>query len=169
MRRKSFEGMECAIAWAIDQLGDPWTLLLLRTAFLGVRRFQDFVDRTGVTPTTLTRRLAMLQDLDLLRARRVDARPPRDEYELTEKGREVLPVLLALGAWGARWGFPRGAPLELADPRTGALLEAVVVDRHTGAPLRAGAVSLRPGPGASRALKAALKAPLLLGAERRVR
>jgi DNA-binding HxlR family transcriptional regulator len=163
MRRKSFAEMECPIARSIDQAGDGWTLLIVRNALLGTRRFQDFEEGLEIPPNTLVRRLETLIDNGLLERRRYEERPPREEYLLTAKGRDLASVLLALAAWGNRWLAPRGALIECADPATGRRLEPVVVDRKTRQELSAGSVALRAGPGASARLRAELGRPVLFG------
>ncbi len=106
MQRSSFASMECPIARAIDQLVDPWGVLVLQTAFAGARTFQDFEQRLGIPPTTLTRRLGLLCKHGILSRRRYQAHPPRDEYVLTDKGHDVRPIVLALADWGNRWLMP---------------------------------------------------------------
>lgn len=163
MQRKSFADMECPIARSLDELGDGWSLLILRTALLGCSRFGDFQERTSIPPTTLSRRLEALTELGFFTRDRYEQHPPRDAYVLTTKGREVLPILLTLAAWGNRWLAPRGAPLECVDPRTRRVLEPVVVDRSSGRELLAGGVAVWPGPGASRRLRARMSQPIVMG------
>jgi DNA-binding HxlR family transcriptional regulator len=163
MQRKSFAEMECPIARSIDQTGDGWTLLIVRNALLGTRRFQDFEEGLKIPPNTLVRRLETLIHTGLLERRRYEERPPREEYLLTAKGRDLASVLLALAAWGNRWLAPRGALIECADPATGHRLEPVVVDRKSRRELSAGRVALRAGPGASARLRAEFGRPVLFG------
>jgi len=85
------------------------------------------------------------------------AHPPREEYELTAKGLDFLPVLLSLAAWGGRWLSPGGAPLELVHPETGAAIQPALVDASTGKELHAGQVGVQPGPGASPELRRSMK------------
>ncbi|HEX6766955.1 MAG TPA: helix-turn-helix domain-containing protein [Polyangiaceae bacterium] len=144
------------MARSIEQTGDGWTQLILRDALLGARRFQDFEARLGIPPNTLTRRLEALVEHGFFERRCYEERPRREEYHLTEKGRDFAPVLLALAAWGNRWLAPRGSILECTDPATGLRFEPVVIDRQTGRELVAGNVGLRAGPGASVALRKAL-------------
>jgi DNA-binding HxlR family transcriptional regulator len=156
MQRKSFADMECNIARSVEQVGDGWSLMILRNALLGARRFQEFEVGLGAPPTTLARRLHTLTERGFFVRREYEAHPPREEYELTEKGLDFLPVLLSLAAWGGRWLSPGGAPLELVDPVSGSAIEPALVDAHTGRKLAAGQVALRAGPGASAELRQAM-------------
>jgi DNA-binding HxlR family transcriptional regulator len=164
MQRKSFASMECPIARSLDAVGDGWSLLILRDALLGATRFQEFQQGLGMPPNTLASRLSALTERGLLARCRYEERPPRDRYELTPMGAEILPILLALSAWGNRWLSPDGAVLECVDPETSALVEPIVVDRHTLRPLGPGNVALRAGRGASRRLKQTLPHHVLFDA-----
>jgi DNA-binding HxlR family transcriptional regulator len=156
MQRKSFADVECNIARSVEEVGDGWSLMILRNALLGARRFQDFESGLGVPPTTLTRRLQALTERGFFVRRKYEAHPPREEYELSQKGLDFLPVLLSLAVWGGRWLSPEGAPLELIDPESGAAIEPMLVDARTGRALVAGGVAVRPGPGASAGLRKAM-------------
>jgi len=158
MQRKSFRDVECTIARSIEQVGDGWNLMILRNALLGAKRFQDFQAQLGVPPNTLTRRLHTLTEDGFFERRVYETHPRREEYELTDKGLDFLPVLLALAAWGSRWLSPGGPPLECVDAGTGRALEPVLVDAQSGHKLVAGEVALRAGPGASPKLRRAMKA-----------
>jgi DNA-binding HxlR family transcriptional regulator len=157
MQRKSFADVECGIARAIEQVGDGWSLMILRNALLGAKRFQDFEQQLGAPPNTLARRLQLLTDHGLFVRRVYEAHPKREEYELTEKGLDFLPVLLGFAAWGARWLYPDGAPLECIDAQTGRGIAPLLVDAESGRALVAGEVGLRAGPGASPELRRAMK------------
>ena len=87
---------------ALTILGNRWTLLILRDAFGGTTRFDDFQQSLGIAPNMLARRLAALVEAGLLERRRYSERPPRDEYVLTERGRDFKPVLVALVAFGKK-------------------------------------------------------------------
>ena len=165
MDRKSFARVECPIARATDEVGDAWSLLILRSAFLGVRSFQDFEQRLAAPTSTLTRKLRQLCDRGLLEKVRYHERPPRDEYVLSDKGRDLLPVLLALAAWGNRWLAPNGAPLVLVDAHTHEPVEPVVCDARTQRRLGLGAVAIAAGPGASPELRRALPQPVPFATE----
>ncbi len=163
MQRNGFAHMECPIARALDQLGDAWSLLILRTAMMGVRQFNDFEQRCEIPASTLTRKLAELCERDLLRRRRYQVHPPRDEYVLTDKGRELLPVFLALAAWGNRWLTPDGVRIQAVDAASGERVEPTVVDRRTGRALEPGTVALAPGPAASARVRRGLTPPTPFG------
>jgi DNA-binding HxlR family transcriptional regulator len=157
MQRKSFAEVECTIARSIEQIGDGWSLMILRNALLGAKRFQDFEAQLGVAPNTLARRLHTLTEQGFFVRRVYEAHPRREEYELTDKGLDLLPVLLAIAAWGTRWLSPGGAPLECIDAETGRPLEPIMVDAQSGQRLAPGTVGLRPGPGASPALRRSMQ------------
>jgi DNA-binding HxlR family transcriptional regulator len=156
MQRTSFADMECNIARSVEQIGDGWSLMILRNALLGARRFQEFEATLGAPPTTLARRLQTLTERGFFVRREYESHPPREEYQLTQKGLDFLPVLLTLAAWGGRWLSPGGAPLELVDPESGAAIEPMLVDARTSQALVPGRVGVRPGPGASAALRKAM-------------
>jgi len=98
----TYEGQTCSIARTLELVGERWTLLILRDAFLGVRRFDEFQRRLGVARNVLNTRLQRLVDEGLLERRLYQDRPPRHEYRLTEKGLELWPALVALMHWGDR-------------------------------------------------------------------
>ena len=97
-------GLDCPLARALDIIGERWTVLILRDLFLdGARKFQDFEDSlTGISPNTLSARLKRLEDGGIIERRFYEEHPPRAEYVLTAKGRELGPVMKALRAWGER-------------------------------------------------------------------
>jgi DNA-binding HxlR family transcriptional regulator len=124
----------CPVARAVAQVGDTWTTLILREAGLGSTRFDQFQKSLEIAPNILTRRLTALVEAGLLEKRRYSQRPPRDEYILTEPGRDYLPILQALGAWG-RKHFGEGPLSWPIDAATGDVVDPVVVDRNTGRPI----------------------------------
>ena len=169
MRRKSFGNMHCPIARSLDRVGEWWSILILRDAFYGLRRFDEFQKNLGVAPNMLTRRLNGLVESGLLERRRYSEHPPRDDYVLTERGRDFRPVLLALLGWGNRHFAPEGASVRLVNLRTGAAVEPVVVDRSTGEAIAGADFALVPGPGADDGLRRRLaergRRPFAPGAE----
>lgn len=136
MRRTSFETMHCSIARTLDVVGDPWTLLIVREAFFGTTRFDDFRRNLGIPRATLSARLSTLVDHGVL-DRRIDPDPPtRPSYTITPKGRALGPVMVALMQWGDEWSGIGEAPVTLLDLDTDAEVEPVYVDRRTGTELR---------------------------------
>jgi DNA-binding HxlR family transcriptional regulator len=135
MRRKSFADMNCSVAQALEVVGDPWTLLVVRDALFGVRRFDTFQERLGIPRNTLANRLDLLVRHGVLERRQYQDRPARHEYVPTSKGRDLQPVLLMLMRWGDRWGCLDDAPLRFVDRSTGDPIEAEVIDTMSGRPL----------------------------------
>ena len=95
---------DCSVADAAQVIGERWSLLILRDAFYGVRRFDDFQKDLGIARNILSDRLGKMVAQGVLETRRYQDHPPRHEYVLTEKGRDLFDVLIALLAWGQRWG-----------------------------------------------------------------
>jgi DNA-binding HxlR family transcriptional regulator len=90
----------CAIADALDIVGDRWALLVLRELSFGVHRFNDIRANTGAPRDSLTTRLRELEEAGLITRRRYSEHPPRDEYLLTEAGKAIEPILRELRIWG---------------------------------------------------------------------
>jgi len=166
MERASFAAMECPIARAVDEVGDGWTLLLLREAYKGAATFSDLQQSLPIAPTTLTRKLEALTLRGFFQKTTYQTNPPRERYELTPKALDLLPVLLALGAWGNRWLAPEGELLTIVDTASGRAMDVAVVDRQTSQPIQAGRVALKAGPGATKGLRERFKALLVLGSNR---
>jgi DNA-binding HxlR family transcriptional regulator len=153
MRRKSFRDMRCTVARSLDLLGEWWTFLILRDAFSGIRQFDGFERSLGIAPNILSARLRRLVDAGVL----VRVVSPTDgrarEYWLTEKGKALLPVLVALMQWGDRWvAGPANRPLRLVDREHGEEVRPVEVLSARGRPLRFGelrAERLAPPPSSS--------------------
>ncbi|UOM35222.1 helix-turn-helix domain-containing protein [Acuticoccus sp. I52.16.1] len=126
----------CPVARAMSVVGDRWTLLLLRDCFRGVRRFEAFQERLGITRHVLADRLRKLVEAGVLTREPYQDRPPRYEYRLTETGRAFHPVLVTLMAWGEA-AVPGGsdAPLRLVSRQTGAPVRPLLVDEATGEPI----------------------------------
>lgn len=98
------DGQLCQIGGALATVGVRWTLLIMRELFLGTRRFDDIVAQTGMSSHLLSTRLKRMQQDGLIERRRYNESPPRYEYWATGKGKELDAILLALRAWGLRWG-----------------------------------------------------------------
>ena len=132
MKRKAFGDMQCPIARGLDRVGEWWSILILRDAFDGLTRFDQFENSLGIAPNMLTRRLNALVDAGLLKRRLYQRRPPRHEYVLTERGRDFGPVLWTLFTWGTKHFAPEGASAVLVDDASGAVADPVLVDRNSG-------------------------------------
>jgi DNA-binding HxlR family transcriptional regulator len=135
MERKRFDTMTCPISRSLEHVGEWWSMLILRDAFAGMTRFDEFEKSLGIAPNMLSRRLAALVESGMLEKRRYSERPPRDEYILTPRGRDFRGVLLALLSFGNRHFAPEGASVMLVDAATGAPADAMLVDRNTGRPI----------------------------------
>jgi DNA-binding HxlR family transcriptional regulator len=122
----------CPIARTLALVGDAWSILILRDAHGGLTRFDQFRKSLGIAPTMLTRRLAALTDEGLLEKRRYSEHPPREEYLLTAAGRDFLPVLFMIGAWGRQYRGG-GKLVRFFDAEAGTEIKAVAVDEVTGA------------------------------------
>lgn len=134
MDNEKFSQGPCPVGRALTLVGDAWSMMILRDAGLGITRFDQFRASLGIAPNILTRRLAALVDHGLLEKRRYCEQPPRDEYVLTPKGRDFLPVLLAIGAWG-RQHCEAPATSTTIDTDTQKPVEPLVIDRLSGRPL----------------------------------
>jgi DNA-binding HxlR family transcriptional regulator len=149
MRRTSFEDMRCSVAQCLEVVGDWWSLLIIRDAFLGVTRFDDFQDRLGISRNVLNQRLIHLVDKGVLTRVPYQDRPPRYDYRLTEKGRDLWMVVTAMRQWGDRWAAPDGPPLQVRHRTCGEITEAVPTCSVCGERLDVHSVVDEVGPGAA--------------------
>ncbi len=148
--RTRFDGENCSVARALEVLGDWWTLLVVREAFIGTRRFGDFEANLGIAKNVLSQRLDHLVEHGVLA--RVDAgvHGTRYEYELTPMGKDLVTVMTALRQWGDRWIFGEGhEPLVVVDRKTGRAIPRQVLRGEDGEPLRGRDLDVQPGPGAT--------------------
>ena len=137
MRRTSFSSAPCPIARTTDLMGDWWTPIIMREAFLGRRRFDEFQKSLALSRGVLAQRLSRLVEEELLEKRLYQERPPRHEYNITEKGRAFYPVLAAMWRYGEDWLWAEGSepPIELYDKQTGRVVRPIVIDEDTGDPI----------------------------------
>jgi DNA-binding HxlR family transcriptional regulator len=148
VRRVDTSGWPCTIARAVDVLGDHWNLLLIRQACLGTRRFDDFHTALGIGRNILSQRLTRLVEEGILARVEYQPSPPRHEYRLTDKGRDVYPILAAMAAWGDRWlTGPEGSPLVLHHTTCDHDMHAVIICSECDQALDVRQVRARPGPG----------------------
>ena len=149
--RESYSAENCSVKRALDVVGEKWTLLVVREAFYGARRFEQFQAHVGCARNLLSERLNTLVEAGVLQ--RVPYREPgqreRHEYRLTDKGLDLLPAVTALMHWGDRWeADPDGPPVEIVHRDCGHPVELVMRCNHDDVPLTARDTQPRPGPGA---------------------
>jgi DNA-binding HxlR family transcriptional regulator len=140
--------LDCSLFRAMNVLGDHWTLMVLREAFMGVRRFTEMQRDLGVARNVLTDRLNFLVDAGVLERRQYQERPVRHEYRLTAMGKDLQPALLALMQWGDRHLAPDGPPALIHHEACGHDTEPLLVCDRCREPLTTRDVRLKPGPGA---------------------
>jgi DNA-binding HxlR family transcriptional regulator len=156
MERTSFAAMHCSLARGLDMIGDWWSPLIVRDLYLGVTRFDDLVADLGISRNLLTRRLAALAASGIVARRAYQQRPRRYDYALTEKGRDLVPAILALTAWGDKWARPKqGSPILFVHTACNHLFTPRVSCSECGAPVDAANVVSARGPGG--AVKAGTK------------
>ena len=148
MRHTSFQGQACPIARSLERVGEWWSILILRDASKGATRFEQFQKNLDIAPNTLTRRLNALVEAGLLERHQYSERPKRDEYLLTQAGRDFRPVLWALLAWGNKHFAPEGASVVVVDSETNQVADPVLVDRNSGAEMTVARFRSVPGPAA---------------------
>jgi DNA-binding HxlR family transcriptional regulator len=146
--RRDYAGQNCSIAATLELIGERWTLLILRDAFLGVRRFDHFQRRLGVARNVLQARLERLVDEGVLERVEYQERPQRFEYRLTPKGVDLWPVVVALMKWGDKHVHPDGPPVILRHTGCGGEVDDRRICAKCGKPLEAGEVAAELGPGA---------------------
>ena len=148
MERKSFSGMHCSVAQCLEVVGEWWSMLIVRDAFLGVTRFDQFQERLGISRNVLNQRLAHLVDAGVLVKIPYNDHPPRHDYRLTDKGRDLWPVVTTMRQWGDKHAAPDGPPLQVTHKACGEISDAVLSCSACGAPIGARDVRAAPGPGA---------------------
>jgi len=147
VERKSFQDMPCSVAQCLEVIGEWWSMLVVRDAFLGVRRFDEFQSRLGIARNVLTQRLRKLVDAGILAKRPYQEHPTRYEYVLTDKGRDLWPVLTSMRQWGDRHAAPHGPPVRVVHQRCGLGHEFVMACAHCGERVTARDVRAEPRPG----------------------
>ena len=148
MKKVSFADMHCSVAQSLEVIGEWWTLLILRDAFLGVTRFDDFASRLGIARNVLTTRLDTLVDNDVLTRVPYDQARGRYDYRLTDKGRALLPVLTAIRQWGDEWILGADqAPIVVEHTTCGHISRGVLTCDHCHEELTTRTLRARRGPG----------------------
>ena len=136
MRRKKLDEIPCPVARSLERVGEWWSILILRDAFKGKARFDEFQKSLDIAPNILTRRLKSLVTSGLLERRRYRDKPPRYEYLLTSRGYDFRPVLWTLMTWGNKHFPPESETIALLDTQSGELVDPIMVDSRSGDVLR---------------------------------
>jgi DNA-binding HxlR family transcriptional regulator len=159
MGRTRFNHVNCGIAQSLEILGDWWTLLIVRDAFFGIRRFGDFQAHLGISRNVLSLRLRRLVDHGILDRVDVGESGERFEYRLTDKGDALLPILTTLREWGDEWVFGEGnEPLVMRDRESGRRLRPTRVCDADGRELARREIRAEAGPGADDTIRATFPA-----------
>src|SRR5215204_1929573 len=148
MRRASFEDMSCSVARSLEVIGEWWTLLILRDAFFGVTRFEEFQARLGIARNILAKRLDTLVEHGVLERRCYDDARGRYDYVLTDKGKALWPVLVTIRQWGDEWSVGKGKePVLIVHKTCGKRSTGVLTCDNCGARLHRADMRVVPGPG----------------------
>jgi DNA-binding HxlR family transcriptional regulator len=153
VERKSFEHMRCSVAQCLEVVGEWWSMLVVRDAFHGIHRFDDFQARLGISRNVLAQRLGKLVDAGVLAKQAYQDNPPRYDYVLTDKGRDLWPVMTAMRQWGDKHAAPHGAPLRVVHDSCGKAGDFVLNCACCGEPVSSRDVHLERGPGAAAAAR----------------
>jgi DNA-binding HxlR family transcriptional regulator len=149
MQRTRFGEMTCSIARTLDVIGEPWSPLILRDVWAGVRRFDHIQADLGISRKVLTERLTHLVEQGVLERVAYDARP-RYEYHLTAKGADLVEMLMVMARWGDRWlAGEAGPPVLYRHHACGQIGHVDPRCSHCGEPMHADDVDLLPGPGSA--------------------
>ncbi len=150
MQRTDYAQMACSIARTLDVIGEPWSPLILRDVFIGITRFDGLQQDLRISRKVLAERLKWLVDQDVLRRQQYTDRPPRYEYVLTDKGRELCDLLLVMVAWGDRWtAGAAGPPALYRHHDCGQITHVELHCAECDRPMHADDIDVLPGPGAT--------------------
>ncbi len=148
MKYKSYEHLNCSVAQSLNILGERWALLIIRDAMFGAKRFVQFERSLGISRNILTARLNKLVEEGLME-KRPAAETKHEEYVLTQAGKDLEPVLLAITHWGDKYRpHPKGTRLIFKDKETGVPIQPIHAITEDGKSLKPGELTAEPGPGA---------------------
>jgi DNA-binding HxlR family transcriptional regulator len=151
VKRTSLDGDDCPVARSLDAIGDWWSMLIIRDALLGRRRFGEFQKSLGLAKNILAARLRMLVDQGILKLAPASDGSAYQEYVPTDKGRGIFPVLVALRQWSETFDdHPEGIATILVDRKSGRPVRKLELRAEDGRPLEAADTMLKPRPGAKR-------------------
>jgi DNA-binding HxlR family transcriptional regulator len=145
---KNYDGQDCSLARSLALVGERWTFLVLRDALYGVRRYGDFLSHLDLPRAVLAQRLNTLVEAGIMERRRYQESPPRDEYVLTQRGRELWPTVLTLASWGERHLSADGPKRLFFHVGCDARLDRNAACQACGRHVPPEEVEMRPGPGA---------------------
>ncbi len=166
MKMERFDPLNGSIAHVLDFLGEGWSLLIIREAFFGIRRFEEFQRHLGIARNILTSRLKKLCENGILERVPIKKGAKRHEYLLTHKGKELLPFMIALTQWGDKWVYGEGnEPIIFRDRESGQPISTIRVHAEDGRELRAREMLPTAGPGANEQAQQRLKEILELAKE----
>jgi len=129
--------MNCSIAQCLEVVGEWWSMLIIRDVFLGFTRFEDMCERLGISRSVLNQRLNRLVDEGVLARVAYSDHPPRYDYRLTDKGRDLWPVITTMRQWGDKWAAPDGPPIQIVHKACDHVAEAHMVCSECGEPVSA--------------------------------
>lgn len=132
MKRKSYNEMPCPIAQCLEHIGEWWSLLIIRDAFRGLKRFDEFQKSLGIAPNILTRRLNDLVDSGILERQNYGESTKRYEYVLSQQGKDLYPLIVAMFTWGDKHSAPKGIKSQFINIKTGKIAEPILIDKKTG-------------------------------------
>jgi DNA-binding HxlR family transcriptional regulator len=148
MERKRFTDMDCSVARALDEVGEWWSLLIVRECMLGTIRFDEFQSRLGIARNVLATRLDRLIELGIVERFPLEDRANTSGYHLTAKGEDIYPVIVALMQWGDKWLWGGKPPVKLVENASGRAIEKLKVRSKEGRRLSYTDIRYEPGPGA---------------------
>lgn len=153
MARSEAEGGICSIARSLEWVGEPWTLLIIREAFFGTRQFSEFERYLGIAKNVLSARLRKLVELEILDRTPEAGRGNPQIYTLTEKGKDLFPILVALMQWGDQWIANGRAPVRIVHRETQEEIGPLRLRDLRGKALTSRDICIQPGPGANQAIR----------------
>ena len=158
MQRKTLLHDECPIARSLERVGEWWSILIMRDALHGLRRFEEFSRSLEIAPNMLTRRLNSLVEAGLLERQAYSQRPLRYQYVPTASGEDFRVVLMAFVAWGNRHYAPEGESVQIVERATGRPVRPMMADLADGRPVPLEQCTVQAGPMASEGIRQRLAA-----------
>ncbi|MCU1750355.1 winged helix-turn-helix transcriptional regulator [Pseudomonas sp. 6D_7.1_Bac1] len=153
MQRKTLIHAECPIARSLERVGEWWSILIMRDALHGLRRFEEFSRSLDIAPNMLTRRLNSLVEAGLLERQPYSQRPLRYQYVPTAEGEDFRVVLMAFVAWGNRHYAPEGESVQIVERETGRPVRPMMADIADGHLVPLDQCSVQAGPAASAGMR----------------